>query len=68
MEKRILNTGDNRIITPDMRPDDRETELSLRPMSLDTYVGQTKLKENMRVYMEAAKQRGESLPILLQMR
>ncbi len=65
MEKKILNTGENRIITPDMRPDDRETELTLRPMSLDTYVGQSKVKENMKVYMEAAKQRGESLDHVL---
>ena len=33
----------------------------LRPKTLDGYVGQTKVKENLKVYMNAAKQRGEAL-------
>ena len=65
MEKKILDTGEGRIMTPDLKIEDRAMELNLRPMSLDTYIGQTKVKENMRVYMEAAKQRGESLDHVL---
>lgn len=36
-------------------------EASLRPTSLDEYVGQTRIKENLRIYIEAAKKRGEAL-------
>ena len=36
-------------------------EKSLRPQSLDEYIGQTKVKENMRIYIEAAKKRDEAL-------
>ena len=36
-------------------------EKSLRPQTLDEYIGQTKVKENMRIYIEAAKKRGDSL-------
>jgi len=42
-----------------------ESELLLRPKSLDEYVGQTRVKEKLRVYLEAAKKRGEPLDHLL---
>ena len=41
------------------------SELSLRPKTLKEYIGQTKVKENMKVYIEAAKKRGESLDHVL---
>ena len=47
---------------------DREeelTEYSLRPQTLNEYIGQTKVKENMKVYIEAAKKRGEALDHVL---
>ena len=49
-----------------MKPgiEDEEEELqetSLRPQNLNEYIGQTKVKENMRVYIEAAKKRGDTL-------
>lgn len=62
--KKILNTGD-RIIAPDVKEEDFNTEESLRPVTLDSYIGQEKVKENMRVYIEAAKQRGEALDHVL---
>ena len=62
--KRILDTGD-RIITPDVKIEDCNTEESLRPITLDSYIGQKKVKENMRVYIEAAKQRNEPLDHVL---
>ena len=41
-------------------------ELSIRPDSIDEYIGQTEVKENIRVFIEAAKMRGETLdPVLL---
>ncbi len=42
-----------------------ESDLLLRPKSLDEYVGQTRIKEKLRVYLEAAKKRGEPLDHLL---
>lgn len=63
-KKRILDTGE-RIITPDIKDEDFSIEESLRPVTLETYIGQDKVKENMRVYIEAAKQRGEALDHVL---
>ena len=40
---------------------EEELEKSLRPHFLDEYIGQTKVKENMKIYIEAAKKRGDSL-------
>lgn len=42
-----------------------ELELSLRPKTLDEYIGQDKVKENMKVYIQAAKNRGDSLDHVL---
>lgn len=44
---------------------DQEVELSLRPKTLDEYIGQTKAKENLKVYIEAARARGEMLDHVL---
>ncbi len=44
---------------------DGDVELSLRPKTLDDYIGQSKVKENLRVYMDAAKKRGEALDHVL---
>lgn len=58
MEENILN--------PVVRDEEEELqENSLRPKTLDEYIGQTKVKENMRVYIEAAKKRGEALDHVL---
>ena len=56
---------ENRIVTPDYTPADAEAEVSLRPRTLEEYIGQDKAKENLRVFMEAAKMRGESLDHVL---
>lgn len=63
-KKRILDTGD-RVVTPIVKEEDFNTEESLRPLTLDSYIGQEKVKENMRVYIEAARQRNESLDHVL---
>ncbi|MBO4390873.1 MAG: Holliday junction branch migration DNA helicase RuvB [Lachnospiraceae bacterium] len=54
-----------RIITTSAVEQEQKSETSLRPHSLDEYIGQTAAKENLRVYMEAAKSRGESLDHVL---
>ncbi len=45
--------------------EDNETELTLRPKVLDDYIGQDRVKENLSVYIQAAKQRGEPLDHVL---
>ncbi len=56
---------ENRIVAPDYTPEDRDVELSLRPRRLSEYIGQEKVKENLKIYIEAAKKRGESLDHVL---
>ncbi|ETP73607.1 Holliday junction DNA helicase, RuvB subunit [Lachnospiraceae bacterium JC7] len=53
MERRIINT--------DETVEDRQLEPKIRPQKLDDYIGQSKLREMMKVYITAAKNRGESL-------
>ena len=55
-----------RIINPDLKNElEERIENSLRPASLDEYIGQDKVKENLKVYIEAAKARGETLDHVL---
>ena len=54
-----------RIITTEILEEDKRTEAGLRPQTLDEYIGQEKVKNNLRVYIEAAKQRGDSLDHVL---
>ncbi len=56
---------DKRIITTAANDYDSDIELSLRPDSIDSYIGQDKVKENLKVFMEAAKKRGEPLDHVL---
>lgn len=56
---------DRRILTAGMREEDRDTEPKLRPERLENYIGQENVKENLRVFIEAAKQRGEVLDHVL---
>lgn len=52
---------DRRIITTEFTSEDVKIENNLRPSSLDEYIGQTAIKENLKVFIEAAKLRNESL-------
>ena len=53
---------ENKIINPELEDSQEERlENSLRPKTLDEYIGQSKVKENMKIYIEAAKKRGEPL-------
>ena len=57
---------DDRIISPEIEDVSEERlENSLRPKMLDEYIGQDKVKENLKVYIEAAKKRGEPLDHVL---
>ena len=54
-------TMDERVVTTQKSDDERSFEAALRPQSLFEYVGQGRMKESLRICMEAAKQRGEAL-------
>jgi Holliday junction DNA helicase RuvB len=56
---------ERRAVEGEIQPEDARFERSLRPKTLDDYVGQTKHKENLRVFVEAARRRGEPLDHLL---
>jgi len=56
---------ENRIMSASYTEEDSVTEVSLRPTSLEEYVGQVKAKENLKVYIEAAKKRGDVLDHVL---
>ena len=55
---------EERLVAPDEMMED-ESELSLRPERLNQYIGQTAVKENLRIFIEAAKNRNESLDHVL---
>ena len=55
----------NRIVEPEYNESDTDIEYSLRPKVLDEYIRHDKVKENMKVYIEAAKKRGECLDHVL---
>ena len=57
MEKRIIQT--------EVQNEDVRVEKSLRPQTLDEYIGQEKAKQNLKIYIEAAKQRGDVLDHVL---
>lgn len=56
---------ERRIIATEILAEDAKMESSLRPLHLEDYVGQEKVKRNLKVYIEAAKERGESLDHVL---
>nr|WP_027871014.1 Holliday junction branch migration DNA helicase RuvB [[Eubacterium] cellulosolvens] len=56
---------ERRIIQTEVQQEDEPVEKSLRPQSLDEYIGQEKAKNNLRVYIQAAKQRGDVLDHVL---
>ena len=56
---------ESRIVTSDFTPEDNDIENSLRPKVLDDYIGQDKVKENLAVYIQAARGRGEALDHVL---
>ncbi len=54
-----------RLVSPEVVENEQNTEATLRPTTLEEYVGQDKVKENLRVFIEAARRRGEPLDHVL---
>ncbi len=61
----IIDNDEERIVSTAEQNGDTEIEYSLRPKVLSEYIGQTKVKENLKVFIEAAKMRGEPLDHVL---
>lgn len=55
----------DRVAEPEFRQEDVDIEYSLRPKMLSEYIGQEKVKENLKIFIEAAKARNESLDHVL---
>ncbi len=58
-------THSPRLTEPELTPEDTDIEFSLRPKYLSEYIGQDKVKENMSIYIKAARDRKESLDHVL---
>lgn len=65
----MLETGDfdyeNRMVAPEFTQADSDIDFSLRPKTLNEYIGQDKVKENLSIFIEAAKKRQEPLDHVL---
>ena len=61
----MIFDDNERIVTGDFLDEDADIEVGLRPRQLEDYVGQEKVKENLKVYINAAKERRESLDHVL---
>jgi holliday junction DNA helicase RuvB len=55
-----VETAD-RIVNPDTRTEDLDIEQTLRPQKIEDYIGQQKVKDNLRIFIQAAKERGDAL-------
>ncbi len=56
---------EERVVSPRARGDETKAEISLRPRTLDEYIGQEQIKENLRIAIQAARERGEPLDHVL---
>lgn len=56
---------ERRIITTELMEEDQKNDSHLRPQYLDDYIGQEKIKSTLKIYIDAAKSRGESLDHVL---
>lgn len=56
---------ENRIVSPEFTSVEDDTEITLRPKTLSEYIGQEKVKDNLSIYIEAAKKRKETLDHVL---
>lgn len=60
-----MEENEYRMMSPEFTQNDNDTEVSLRPKTLDDYIGQEKVKENLKIYMDAALGRSETLDHVL---
>src|SRR5699024_8264378 len=60
-----MSEKENRIISSSLNEDDRDNEVSLRPKWINEYIGQTKVKEKLNIFIQAAREREEQLDHVL---
>lgn len=60
-----MSVPDERLLETDARPEERVLEASLRPRRLSDYIGQSRIKETLRVFLQAARERSEPLDHVL---
>ncbi|MCP4405299.1 MAG: Holliday junction branch migration DNA helicase RuvB [bacterium] len=53
--------AENRLVNPESKVEDSDIEQSLRPQRIEDYIGQQKVKDNLKIFVQAAKERGEAL-------
>ncbi|HBT15607.1 MAG TPA: Holliday junction branch migration DNA helicase RuvB, partial [Firmicutes bacterium] len=56
---------DTRLVTPHPRQEDTEIDRTIRPRKIEEYIGQTRVKENMQIFIQAARERQEPLDHVL---
>ncbi|UCE80111.1 MAG: Holliday junction branch migration DNA helicase RuvB [Nitrospiraceae bacterium] len=61
----LRKSDDNRAVSSDISNDDHSLELNLRPRSFDDFIGQNKIKDNLRIFITASLQRKEPLDHVL---
>lgn len=61
----MIETQENRILTTEFINEDQEAEATLRPKKFDEYIGQERVKENLKIFIQAAKERDEPLDHIL---
>ena len=61
----INDTNDARTVTAEERPEDSTYDISLRPSGFDEFVGQDKIKDNLRIFVEASRRRGDPVDHVL---
>ena len=59
----MINEED-RLISPDLAPNDQSLDRAIRPLSLQDYIGQSEVKKQMGIFIDAARNRSERLPPL----
>jgi Holliday junction DNA helicase RuvB len=60
-----MPTANDRLVTPNLHENENAIDQTLRPRALSDFVGQSRIKENLAIFMEAAKKRGEPLEHVL---
>jgi len=60
-----MDRNNERIVTRSIKDEERESEITLRPKWIDEYIGQDKVKEKLKIFIKAAKERNEPLDHVL---
>ena len=64
-EPELPKKGSDRFVTPSLSTDDSAIDRALRPKQLQEYIGQTKVREQLSIFIQAAKSRSEALDHVL---